>query len=745
MGRRASNRPSCQAIRRYCQKARQRFRRFLDKNWKGTGALLPWVSVSLCSFCLGLAEGAFMRPAWVGALAVFLLSFSGAMLGLWLLGKLWKLLFGKEPKELLSCLLLCALCVLVMTWDTYTAGFAETAAFAAGFGLALALLLKSLYALLFCKVRTKAIYVSIFLTAVPVAAVAALMMSGGFQDSYVEEYLKIAGEKGKARERLSGQERADFREALEMGSYTVRSVTYGMDGADDLVSATTDISMFARNNGVNGFLKERYQGFSLKEVPLEGIAWFPQEASGCPALFLIHGNHGWTTDSYLGYGYLGAYLASHGYVVVSVDENACNGLYRENDGRAVLLLENIKQVEAYNQQEGNPLYQKIDYGNLALAGHSRGGEAIAEACLFNDLAYYPDNGKRAFDYHFAIQSLIAIAPTCGQYQPSGRSVELSDVNYLLLHGANDQDVTTFMGMEQYEDVSFSGKKDCLKTSLYAAGLNHGQFNSLWGKYDAVKPMGFMLNVGNLLPQEEQQEIAKILIKAFLGRTMGQPKGGSSQEGEAGGSLAGLLTDCGKYQELLPKTLYVQSYETSGTYMLCDFEEDARLETGTAEGVLVQTKQMAGWWEEQLVFSNGDSRGNHAAILKKEPGQEAVFCLSFPEQDLEGKALQFDIMDMQEGFQEGKAGWLEAEVAVTDAYGATASVPVDAYACLYPPFPVRLNKLQYLWGAADNKHQFQTVSVPMSGFGGVDRSRICNIEFRFAGGSMKAAMDNIGIR
>jgi predicted dienelactone hydrolase len=94
-------------------------------------------------------------------------------------------------------------------------------------------------------------------------------------------------------------------------------------------------------------------------------------------LFLIHGNHNWITDSYLGYGYLGDYLASHGYVVVSVDENACNGLSNENDGRAVLLLENIRQLEAYNNEEGNPLHQKIDYGNLALAGHSRGGEAIA--------------------------------------------------------------------------------------------------------------------------------------------------------------------------------------------------------------------------------------------------------------------------------------------------------------------------------------------------------------------------------
>ena len=58
-------------------------------------------------------------------------------------------------------------------------------------------------------------------------------------------------------------------------------------------------------------------------------------------LFIAHGNHEITTESYLGYDYLGRYLASHGYVMVSVDQNACNMLTGENAGRAVLLLEHI--------------------------------------------------------------------------------------------------------------------------------------------------------------------------------------------------------------------------------------------------------------------------------------------------------------------------------------------------------------------------------------------------------------------
>lgn len=42
-------------------------------------------------------------------------------------------------------------------------------------------------------------------------------------------------------------------------------------------------------------------------------------------------------------------MASFGYFVVSIDENICNDLVDENDARAVLLLENIKQILSWNE------------------------------------------------------------------------------------------------------------------------------------------------------------------------------------------------------------------------------------------------------------------------------------------------------------------------------------------------------------------------------------------------------------
>ncbi len=729
-------------IRELYRQAKRRFCEFRKENWKDTGRLPYWAAVLLFALCAGLMSGTFMRPAWIGFLLVFLLAVPTTALAIWVGKKILGILLRNGVTECLSWLLLWLCCVVVMAVDLPEESIPKAVAFAGAFSLILLLLLKSLWALCYHKVHTRAVIVSLVLAGLPTVAMLAVLAGGGFQDTYIEAYLELGmqqKERYQPEGTLTGQERSEFLSGMEDGPYQVGVVSYGTGEEGSFPSKSVDLSRFAENKGVDGFFKERYQGYPLTEVPLAGKVWYPKRASNCPALFLIHGNHNWITDSYLGYGYLGDYLASHGYVVVSVDENACNGLSNENDGRAVLLLENIRQLEAYNNEEGNPLHQKIDYGKLALAGHSRGGEAIATAYLFQGLDYYPDNGNREFDYHFSIRSLVAIAPTCGQYRPSGRDVELEDVNYFVIHGSNDQDVNTFMGMEQYEDVAFTGKKGCMKASLYLAGANHGQFNSLWGQYDLMEPVNRALNVGGFLSQQEQQQIAKVFIKSFLDQTMGEAR-----------AYGGLLADCRAYGEFLPETLYVQSYQTSDLEILCNFEEDVRLETGTAPGTRIQAEYVGNWREGVLEFSDGSSRGNYAVILKWDKeggaaGKEACMSVSMPKMDLEGKTLQFDIMDLQEGFAEGEAKLLDLEIVAEDSQGKEAVVQVGEYCAIYPAFLVRLNKLQYIWKELAYKHQFQTVSIPMEDFTGVDRAEICKVTFRFPEEKGKVAIDNIGVR
>ena len=137
----------------------------------------------------------------------------------------------------------------------------------------------------------------------------------------------------------------------------------------------------------------------------------------------------------------GELLASRGYIVASVDENFLNGNIRgENDARGWMLLKHLQAWKGFNDSTGSPLQGKVDMHNIALMGHSRGGEAVTVAGAFNRLAYYPDDATVKFDFNFDIKSLVAIAPVDGQYRPADKPTPVTNYNYFLIHGSHDGDV-----------------------------------------------------------------------------------------------------------------------------------------------------------------------------------------------------------------------------------------------------------------------------------------------------------------
>lgn len=502
----------------------------------------------------------------------------------------------------------------------------------------------------------------------------------------------------------------------------------------DLEAGTVNLSWYMSRDtdDITGNYVDAYWDYDLNAVPLAGRVWYPADGRNCPVLFIAHGNHEITTESYLGYDYLGRYLASHGYVMVSVDQNACNMLTGENAGRAVLLLEHIGLLLEYGEQRGNPLYQMLDETRIAIAGHSRGGEMVATAYLFNSYDRYPENGTIAFDYNYQIKSIIAIAPTVNQYQPADHSVELEDVNYLLLHGAADRDVRNFMGMAQYENISFTGQGDYLKTALYIAGANHGQFNSLWGAFDQSGPFAALLNVEGLMPEEEQQRIACLFVKVFLDVTLLDDQ-----------SCRELLTDWSAYTAQLPETVYVQCWESSSFVPIADFEEDSDLETATMEGASLSAEKVGLWTEELMGFGGEDT---HALRLRW--GNQGAYSVSLPEMNLTGQAVSFDLCDLDSGAVEnGRYSLVDGTVTLTDAAGNEAAAHISDFAVVYPILPVRTDKLDFLFHTPAYKKAFATVAIPGSAFvpqgAEFDLSRVTGISFQFTG-SGQAAMDNIGL-
>ncbi|WP_455714346.1 poly(ethylene terephthalate) hydrolase family protein [Anaerosporobacter sp.] len=294
---------------------------------------------------------------------------------------------------------------------------------------------RSLWAIIKLRRQTITLFITLVITTIGLVSVGTLLTGEGFEDRYIENFLTMKEEKTLEDNQNVADEA--FVDAIAQGEVEVASLEYGVGDSFDLQSNTYNLSLFAqRDSSLSGWVMDKYFDYDLKNAPITGKVWYPTTEKDCPVLFIVHGNHNYTTDSYLGYDYLGKYLASNGYVVVSVNENSCNQLGNENDGRAILLLENIKQVLKYNKDKTNPLYQKIDEENIAIAGHSRGGECVSTAYLFNGYDVYPDNGNIKFNYNFSIKSIIAIAPTADQYMPAQHEVSISDVNYLLIHGTN---------------------------------------------------------------------------------------------------------------------------------------------------------------------------------------------------------------------------------------------------------------------------------------------------------------------
>lgn len=541
------------------------------------------------------------------------------------------------------------------------------------------------------KWKQKFGYITLLISTALIVLFAMFFHLDSFGESRIEKYLAIVSEN-------NCEEIPEFSQYLVNGEHEVSVIDYGQDDTFDIVTECADISKIVEREGILGKVHDLYFDNSLDNVPITGRIWYPEGLTDCPVMFIAHGNHDFSVPSYLGYDYLGEYLASNGYVVVSVDENLLNGLGDENDARAILLLENIKAILKENAEEGSSIYELIDSDKIAIAGHSRGGEMVTTAYLFNDLEVYPDDGNIKFDYHFNISSIIAIAPTVDQYMPAEHAVEIKDVNYLLIHGSNDQDVSIMMGEKQYNNIYFSenSEETYLKSSVYIMGANHGQFNTTWGQYDGVPGTNGFLNTNNFLEDTEQQLIAKAYIRTFLDRTLL-----NQNEFET------LLSDNGEYRNYLPRTVHITNYMDSNFERYCSFEEDTDIMHGVTEDVVIRCYGMNEWKERMDVYGSGTDGENYVLECTWAEAVNPSIEILFPITDLSAGCLTFRIADMREDTADD-ISVLDYIVELYDVHGNMVSVTNPK--TVYPALAVQLYKQDVFLDSYEYKHQMQTVQI-----------------------------------
>lgn len=394
------------------------------------------------------------------------------------------------------------------------------------------------------------------------------------------------------------------------GSYEVLTLYYG-SGTDknrpeyrDSVAITTPTVDVSTMVALGNSAKERneYWGFTPEEMPLNARVWYPDGAGPFPLVLVVHGNHNMRDFSDPGYDYLGELMASRGYILASVDENFINGGIRgENDARGWFLLRHAKLFGEFNGEAENPFEGKVDMDNIVLIGHSRGGEAVANAAAFNRLSHYPDDASLLFDFDLSIKGIISIAPVDGQYLPSGRKVVVEDVSYLTFHGSHDGDVTSFHGLRIYDRLQFTDPDAFnFKSAVYVYRANHGQWNSVWGSFDGGPRSARSLDLRGLIPEEDQRRFGEVYVSAFLDVvTKGDKR------------YLPIFRDHRVIGQWLPETMYITRFETSGFRPLATFEEDIDVTSGTEAGVVLRGDSLSTWKEEMLQLRSSN-RSNTSA-------------------------------------------------------------------------------------------------------------------------------------
>ncbi len=363
-----------------------------------------------------------------------------------------------------------------------------------------------------------------------------------------------------------------------------------------------DISPFASVAPDNADARKDYWGFDMKAVPLNGRVWYPEGPGPFPLVLVVHGNHNYEDHSDPGYGYLGELLASRGFILVSIDENFINGLQGENDGRAWLLLKHLEAWKKFNDSTGSPLYHRVDMNNIALMGHSRGGEAAPLAATFNKLKFYPDDAKQKFNFGFNIKSIVSIAPVDGQYKAAGMFTPLENVNYLVIHGSHDGDVSTFHGLRQFERLRFTDGKPWFKSAFYMYRANHGQWNTVWENKDNGPRSGRSLDLRALIAPEEQRQFGKLVISAFLEATLHGRK-----------EYLPMFRDHRTAGHWFPKTMYITRFQESGYAPLAEYDEDIDITTGSTAGVTLLGDSLSTWKEGVLPYRSRTDDQRHNGV------------------------------------------------------------------------------------------------------------------------------------
>jgi len=418
--------------------------------------------------------------------------------------------------------------------------------------------------------------------------------------------------------------------------------------------------------------------------------------------------------------------------------------------RAWLLLKHLQVWRGWNAEAGNPFYGKADLNRVVLIGHSRGAEAVAHAAMLNNKLDRPlDKVAKDGEFGFGIRGVVAIAPSDGQYRPLGIERKLIDVSYLLLQGGHDQDLTSAIGMRQYNRTRFESNPDAFKAVAYIYRANHGNFSTVWGGNDHGLSASTLLNRAALLTPEEQRTAGKVFMTAFLEATLR----GADDYRKVFISPAGAT-------DWLPDDIYVTQYQDAGFKAVNTHDRPGKLETAEKR-LKVTTAGLNQPFKPEMPLRDQQTQANRALLAAWDANANPSYTLTLPQ----GSDAEFSLRgDERFVFALGNAMEDDTPLYVTvelvDAQGEVAVQPVNGFGIAPPALPAKLEKSKAVSKFLDSEffpklttpyeRMLQSFEIPLSAFAATnpefDPAQVEIIRFRFSDESGgKVYVDEIGFR
>ena len=238
--------------------------------------------------------------------------------------------------------------------------------------------------------------------------------------------------------------------------------------------------------------------------------------------------------SYLGYEYLARNLASHGYVVVSINANrGINGWDMDGsadpwliEARGRLVLKHLAWLRDWDRgsrpskvDTNLDLKGKIDFSHVGLMGHSRGGEGV-RAALSLYRAQDPNSYAKLVG-PMTVEGVFEFAPVDLN---GSRPYNAPAANWTVVIGSCDGDVKDFQGTGTFRRRRLDETTPTFSSIFLVPGANHNFFNTEWKFSDSGScpsgetPLFSPVAAGSATQQQVGVMTCSAFFRGFVGKS-----------------------------------------------------------------------------------------------------------------------------------------------------------------------------------------------------------------------------------